>query len=64
MVEPQEVLERFKALGVKLNSRKFKEAIALMPTTSRNLELILQGGGCTANENDAPLKLLRRVLAL
>ena len=40
MVEPQEVLERFKALGVKFNASKPKEAIALMPATLWDLKLM------------------------
>tara|TARA_B100000959_G_C14882017_1_gene582953 strand:+ start:717 stop:923 length:207 start_codon:yes stop_codon:yes gene_type:complete len=64
MVEDQKVLERLQSLGMKLNSRKLKEAIALMPTTIRNLKLIFEGGGCAANENDSSPKLLRLVAAL
>jgi hypothetical protein len=49
---------------VKLNSWKLKEAIALMPTTIRNFKLILERGGCAANENDSSSKLVRLVAAL
>ena len=45
-------------------SGKLKEAIALMPSTLRNLKLILEGGGSAANENDAFLKLFRVIVAL